>query len=314
MLGLIAATAAAMLWAVATVLYARAGRVISPIRLNAIKGVGVSLLFASILLIFQRSDLVDLQHVPAAVVVGLAISGIVGIALGDSFYFASVNRIGPGRVSLLFLTSIPMTVVGGVIFLGETLSPLQILGVVITIAGVSWVVAERTELKPLPLESVSSALHRRSEYVAGVCFGVLAAVGQAAGAVVNRQVLSETDLSSLQTALLRLGSATVVLVPIALLLGGRRRSNGGTTVFVPAKIWLTVAVAALLGTFGGIWLQQVAFDRADAGIAATLLSTTPIWILPIAWLAGERVTRRTVVGALVAMLGIGLLVSGTTID
>ena len=292
-IGLLAATLAAMLWATATVLYASAGRSIPPIALNAAKGVAVTLLFGGVLLAGDALALQRLTQEPATVLLLLALSGVVGITVGDSGYFAAVNPLGPRRTSLLSLLAVPLTSFSGVAFLGEDMGGLDLLGIALTLGGVSWVVAERPKDQKKPVVA---------GYGLGVGFGLLAAVGQAAGATLNRAALLRSDLDPLATAFWRLGCATVLLVPLAIVVGDWRRAGRA-----PRSAWLVAAVAALLGTFGGIWLQQVAFDRADSGPVQALLSTTPVWILPIAAMSGDRVTGRAVAGALVAVSGAALL-------
>jgi len=72
--------------------------------------------------------------------------------------------------------------------------------------------------------------------------------------------------------------------------------------------WFTLGVAILLGTVFGIWLQQTSFKLSlNVGVASTLLSTSPLFVLPITAALGERVTWRAVIGATVGVLGIALL-------
>jgi drug/metabolite transporter (DMT)-like permease len=289
-LGLLAATSAAALWAMATVLYGRAGRVIPPVRLNAIKGVFVCGLFTLTLLVLGTDFVGDLRQTPTRVLVLLALSGVVGISLGDSFYFAGVNRLGARRTTLLSLTATPMVVLGDVAVLGERLPWLAWVGIAVTLVGVVWVVLERT-----PADEAGDRRHA----MAGIGFGLLAAIGQAGGALLNKAALDASSLDPLTTALWRLGTATLVLLPFAFR-GGVGKATAAT--------WGIVAAAALIGTYGGIWLQQTAFDAAPAGPVQTLLSTTPIFVLPLAAWAGERVSLRAVIGAVMTVLGVGVLV------
>jgi drug/metabolite transporter (DMT)-like permease len=55
-----------------------------------------------------------------------------------------------------------------------------------------------------------------------------------------------------------------------------------------------------------MWLQQIAIELTPVGIVQTLLSTSPLFILPIVALQGEQISPRAVAGALVALLGVGL--------
>ncbi|WP_256995571.1 EamA family transporter [Halomicronema hongdechloris] len=67
-------------------------------------------------------------------------------------------------------------------------------------------------------------------------------------------------------------------------------------------------VAAFIGTYLALWLQQMALKYAATGIAQALLGTSPLFILPIVVLLGERVSLRAILGVLVALGGVWLLV------
>ena len=57
----------------------------------------------------------------------------------------------------------------------------------------------------------------------------------------------------------------------------------------------------------GIWLQQISLRYAAAGVAQTLFATSPLFVIPIVACTGERVSVRALLGALLAILGVGLL-------
>lgn len=72
-----------------------------------------------------------------------------------------------------------------------------------------------------------------------------------------------------------------------------------------------LGTATFLGTYLGIWLVSAGMRYAPAGIAATLSSTSPLFVLPlVALVHRERISLRTWVGALVAVGGIALLFIG----
>ena len=298
-LGLAAAVVAAVLWAGATVLYGRAGRAIAPATLNAAKGVAVSALFAATLHARGVAWVGPVRDADAWRLWVLAGSGVVGITLGDTFYFAALNRLGPRRTALLSLLATPAVVLLGAPLLGEWPRPTVLGGIAVTVGGVAWVVAERR---------VKTGAEASPDFGRGVAFGLLAAGGQAVGAVMNRAAVDGGGLTPLTAALFRLGTATLALLPLVLLLAflAPRRRGGGPR--LTAGVLAAAAAAALLGTYGGIWLQQVAFANAPAGPVQTLLSTTPVWILPLAAMSGERVSFRAAAGAVVAVGGVAIVV------
>jgi drug/metabolite transporter (DMT)-like permease len=65
---------------------------------------------------------------------------------------------------------------------------------------------------------------------------------------------------------------------------------------------------SLVGPFLGVWLSLVASDRVKLGVAQTLISLTPVFILPlVVWVYKERVSLRAVLGACIAVAGTALL-------
>jgi drug/metabolite transporter (DMT)-like permease len=85
------------------------------------------------------------------------------------------------------------------------------------------------------------------------------------------------------------------------------RSKGNWTIHHSAGVWGLVLAATVIGTYVGISLQQFAFKNASAGVTQTLLSTSPLFILPIVVWQGEKVSIRAVGGVLVALAGIAML-------
>lgn len=68
-----------------------------------------------------------------------------------------------------------------------------------------------------------------------------------------------------------------------------------------------IAIAAFGSTYLGIWLQQTALKFSPTGIAQTLLATSPLFILPLAALMGEKISSQAIGGVLIAVSGIFVL-------
>ncbi len=56
----------------------------------------------------------------------------------------------------------------------------------------------------------------------------------------------------------------------------------------------------------------IAVGLAPAGIAQTLLSTSPVFVLPMAALNGEKLSWRAVLGAVIALAGVWVLIQATS--
>ncbi|EKU97795.1 putative membrane protein [Leptolyngbya sp. PCC 7375] len=290
--GEIAALSAAGLWAFATLMFGRLGKQLSPLVLNLIKG-SMAIGFIVLTLAVRQQLLASL---PMGSVVLLLISGVVGIGLGDTAYFATVNTLGARQALLLEMLAPPMAALMSLVFLQEQLSALAYLGMGLTLAGVIWVVSEQS---PKVQSTRSKAAITR-----GILLGIMAALGQSIGSVLSRAALADTAVDPLWSSLLRLSAG---LVCIGGLLLWRRKEQ----VFMrpSGRLLGGVAIAAFFGTYLAIWLQQVALKYSPAGIAQSLLATSPIMVLPMALVIGERVTVRAVCGAIVALVGVWLLFS-----
>ncbi|MGD1854924.1 MAG: DMT family transporter [Leptolyngbyaceae cyanobacterium] len=297
----IAALGAAGLWALATLMFGRLGKRLSPLVLNFIKG-AMAVGFIVLTLAMRQLLLVSL---PMESVLLLLISGVVGIGLGDTAYFATVNALGPRRALLLEMLTPPMSALIAGVFLQEQLSGLAWLGMALTIAGISWVISERSPKEGPGQGGAGYSQNPRGggSTMRGVGLGVLAALGQSVGTVLSRAALADTVVDPLWSSLLRLSAGLVCTGGLLLLARSQPlpRPSG--------RLLGGVAIAAFFGTYLAIWLQQTALKYSPAGIAQSLLATSPIMVLPMAFVIGDRVTIRAVCGAVVALAGIWLLFS-----
>lgn len=299
--GLVAATTAAFFWSISVVLYRRVGRVMPPVLLNMTKGMVAVVLLSGVLLVDRFVLGREQWDISTPMLLLMALSGVVGIGLGDSLFFAGLNRMGARRMLLLFTLNPVITVLVAWALLGEGLTLLQVLGVGLTCGGVAWVIAERNT-------------SRSDGHVdgLGLIFGLSAAACQAAGVLLSRYVFEQGQMTAASSAWLRLAAGSLVLVlllPVDRLLkdpGGQAHHHPR----LPSKMqaWVMFAVALMLGTVGGIWLMQVAVKESErVGVASTLLSTSPLFILPIVAMLGEHISMRAVFGALVTIAGVGML-------
>jgi len=297
--GELAALVAAFFWALATVMFGRLGKQLAPLMLNLVKGVlAVSLIGVTVgaqtfyqpQVPWQLSS--GLDQTSVLLLLG---SGGIGIGLGDTAYFTALNYLGARRVLLLEALAPAMAALMALGVLQEYLVLRDWLGIVLTLLGVSWVIAER-------VPSPAGELHHPW---LGVIYGCLAAGGQALGAVMSRAALADTTVDPLGSTLLRLVGGLSIM-GVLLLRRGQWRQQ--LRPLVSARLLGLLVAAAFLGTYLALWLQQAALKYAPTGIAQALLSTSPLFILPIVGLMGERISLRAMLGVLVALAGVWLLV------
>ncbi|MGV2831188.1 DMT family transporter [Myxosarcina sp. GI1(2024)] len=290
-IGELAALSAAFLWAVASIVYTRLGAKISPLRLNAYKGV-IAIALLILTLFWQKATINQLALYPTVM---LSLSGIIGIGLGDTAYFAALNNLGARRTLLLETLSPPIGALLALVFIGERLTVSAWCGILLTLGGIIWVISERI---PLTFQQ-----HTRLRL--GIIWAVLAAITQAFGAVISRFALLYSNISPLSSATIRLIAGTAVVW--LLLLATESKQNHSPQPQLSQRNWSAVAIAAFGGTYLGIWLQQISLKFSPTGIAQTLLATSPLFILPLVALMGEKVSLRAILGVLVSLAGVAFL-------
>ncbi len=292
MIGEIAALTAAFLWALSSVVYGFLGQKIPPLQLNFFKGIiAVSLILLT--LGIQRVEFTSIAPLPLAL---LAISGVVGIGLGDTAYFFAINKIGARKTLVLETLSPPLGAFLAFIIIGEIISTEAWCGIFLTLLGVIWVISEQTEQSD------------RIAHKSGIIWAIGAAIAQAVGAVLSRMALLDSDVSPLQSSLIRIAAGTAIaLILTQIPIFATRQTIKSTFKSFSGRTVGIIFLAAMGSTYLGIWLQQTSLKFAPTGIAQTLLATSPIFIIPITLIMGEKVTWRSFFGVIIAVAGISLL-------
>lgn len=287
--GELAALTAAFIWACGSIVYTGVGRQISPLALNFTKGwVAIALLILTFVVTGQAIPSIEVT--PFFM---LFLSGVVGIGFGDTAYFSALNCMGARRTLLFETLAPPLSAVLALIFLQERLALSAWMGIGLTIAGVIWVILERT-----------TEQHENFRPLLGSLYGLLAAVGQAAGAVMSRSALVNTEIDSLWSTLIRLLGGTIALLIWILL---RHQSREMIKPLRDRSLLTLIAGTAFISTYLGIWLQQTSLKYATTGIAQALSSTSPLFVIPLSRAMGDRVSMRSVIGVLISLLGVSLL-------
>ena len=291
--GASAALSAAVLWAFSAIIFENISKKVSSIRLNFYKGlIALVLLALTSLILGERIPNIDWIEMLV-----LAISGVIGIALGDTAYFQAVKKVGARRALTMFTLSPPMVALIALIFLGEQLSLRTWIGIMITVGGVMWVVTEVSGDEKMQIS--------KDDLLRGILFGAFAALGQATGVVMTRSALIQTDLTALQSTIVRLAPALAALIIIIRIL--ERGSKIPLKESMDKKLIGMVVLSSIIGAYICLWLQQIAIENLPAGIAQTVLSTSPIFILPMSAVRGEKISVRAITGAVLAIVGIMLI-------
>ena len=286
LIGALAALTAALCWTVASSLWKRLPTSLRGSELNLLKNLlAVALLLP---LVLGRS-----WSVAPGPLLLLALSGVVGIAAGDSLYFAALRRLGTRRTLTIDAGGPAVAAVGGMVWLAEVPAPLHWLGAGFITAALLLVAAQR------PLDGAARRLQLQ-----GVLLALAALLCGSSGALLSRAALREAALDPLQSAVVRLVAASLVLLPLLWRLRIPRLGPQPA-----AARWPLGLAATLLGTTAGIVLQQAALQRLPGGMAVALLATAPLMAIPLAHLEGDRPGWRGWISAVLALAGVSALVA-----
>ncbi|MEB3156799.1 MAG: DMT family transporter [Cyanobacteriota bacterium] len=320
----VAALLAALCWTVATLLWRRLPSAWTAQQLNLRK---------TLLAFLLQLPLLALVRWPPAfqgeALWLLALSGVVGIAWGDSLFFGALRRLGTRRSLTLSAGGPALTALVGLATLGERPRVAQWLGIGLISLSVVVVARQRS--------ADASASERAAPATvpwAGLGLALAAMACGSAGALLARMALRSGEVPALVAATVRLGAASLILLPVGarlrLRLARRPLSplpssrawpliwpfpwplSWPLTSLSSLERWPTVLVATLLGTSLGIMLQQLALKGLSGGLAVALLSTSPVLALPFARLEGDRPGLAGWLAALAACAGVSL-VAGLTL-
>jgi drug/metabolite transporter (DMT)-like permease len=295
-----AALFASVLWTFTSLAFAAASRKIGPISVNMWR-----MLFALGLLATCHIILLG-RIVPEASGtqwLWLGASGIIGLAIGDLGYFGALMIIGPRRGTLLMAINPIFSSILGYYILDEVLTVWAVTGIAVTLTGVSLVILEREQNGAEP----AMAPGRKA---LGVFAGVVGSVGQGVGLVLSKYGMINAapaghPLDPLSATLMRM-LAAILFFFIAVVL---MRKLGEVRGALSNKEGMKATLAGtMIGPFLGVWTFMVAVTYADAGVAATLGSLMPVFIIPVVYvLYREKTSWRGVLGAVVAIAGVAIL-------
>ena len=288
LLGEMLSIGSALAWATAVIIYKRLGETLPPLTLNLVKNLLVLGMLALTVLVLGTAP-------PRLDALGLGVtllSGVLGMAFADSLYFAALNRLGASRAGIIGNLYSPFVIGLSVLFLGESMRPLQWLGFALVSAGVLVVSRARGH---------AAGLDRR-RLRQGVALGIAAIFLMAAAIVLVKPWLGGQPV--LWIVLLRtLGGLLGLLALFAWrreapwrLLSGRRVR------------WPLLLLAAFIGQYLAVLMWVAGYKYAPATVAAILNETSSAFIVLLAaLLLREPLGARKLLGVVCTLAGVACL-------
>jgi drug/metabolite transporter (DMT)-like permease len=293
-IGEVAALATSVLFSATSIQFTLAGRQVGSIVVNRMRLVLAVLILAAIILITQHS-LPAFDSAERWFWLGL--SGIVGLAIGDTFLFQAFVMIGP-RLSMLMMSLAP--IIGAMtawLILGENLSALQTVGILLTVSGIAWVVMESNGNKKGEISDHS--------FLRGITFGIAAATCQALGLIFAKIGLTG-EYPVISGTLIRMLAAMITIWGFTII-----QRQAKTTIMQVARtrraFW-NILGGTITGPVLGVTASLIAVQFSPVGVASTLMTLSPILLLPVGHFAfNERFGWQVVLGTFIAISGVILL-------
>jgi drug/metabolite transporter (DMT)-like permease len=230
----------------------------------------------------------------------MATSGLIGIFIGDTALFACMNRMGPRQAGLLFACHAVFSAILGYFLFSETMTLLEFIGASLVFSGVlTAIFFGKKKEGQHDWEAIKGSIW------IGLSLGILAALCQALGGIIAKPVM-QTDIDPIAASAIRMISAFIAHSLFRMT---------GTKLSRPAKpmnirIFGITFINGFLAMAVGMTLILYALQDGNVGMVALLSSTTPIMVLPILWFyLKQRPNRYAWIGAVVAVIGTGILVS-----
>ncbi|MBN2407695.1 MAG: DMT family transporter [Elusimicrobia bacterium] len=289
LIGSAAALLSAASWAFSSILFRKVGDDVTPFGMTLGKSVIGIMYLGAVLAV------IGVEPVTSRAFIFLSLSGLLGIAAGDTLYFKALMQLGPRLLVLLGLLGPVITVVLSLLVLHEQPSRMSWFGMILTMAGVYWILWEK-----------NTDAGGRDFRMKGILTALLSFLCTAAGIILAK--IGVKEMSAIQATCIRLfwGGAGVFA---AGMLKGRIRT--WLSPMLNRRTLFLMLFTVFIAIFGGFWLFILSLKYIDASIAVVLNSTTPLFILPMTFLIyREKIYPHTIAGALLAVAGVSMLFAG----
>ena len=230
-------------------------------------------------------------------------SGLLGFGLGDIALFEALPRLGAALTVLIVqCLAVPIGAVTEWLWLGTSITPLQMVSAGVILAGVALAIAPEHE-STIP----------RGHRTAGIFFAIIGAFGQAWGAVVSRQgfLLDQhagLRMDGLSSAYQRLigGIVCVALLAWITSLVRRWRNPDAAPQERPWREAVPWIVGnAVAGPLLGVAFYQWGLRDSPSAIVLSIVSTTPLAVMMMSFVFEKtRPSPRAMAGSLLAVAGV----------
>lgn len=283
-IGIFIAAMSAASWAMGTILFERIGAKMAAASLTFFKSL-FSLCFMALLMTVFGWEIPSGRQLFL-----LALSGIVGISIGDTLFFDSLQCLGAKVQILYFIMGQVVTIFLSYLILGEVLTVVQYIGSIIILAGVLTVIVGKQDEHPNKLKGVIEG------FLSMVCYSI--------SIIVVKHVVDE--VSAVTVTFYRM-MFSAVFVLVGGFVGGHLREWAKP--LRDTKLLALFLVNVVIVTYGGFLMSVLALKYLDVAIASIIATTEPVFGFVFVYLLYKDKPRvREVAGAVVALCGVFLMI------
>ena len=287
-LGEIYAILTALCWSSGVIFFQISGRVLSSLQINLLKNTIGVIGFIGFLVI-QGHNFPAFNHHEYLI---LIISGILGVAVGDLFFLASLRRLGAGLIAIVSTTYSPSIFLLAFLMFGEVISLQAYFGGALVITGII-------------IGSLEIPKNKRREDIAwGGLYGFVAQALTAFSVLLLKPIMEIHPVVPI--ALVRFSTGAVLSIGFLVF------AKGSSALFETFKQGLKhppLIMGSFLGTFLSVifWLAGYKYTLAGRAAIYNQLSTIFIIVMAAIFLK-EAMTRKKWLAGCCALCGV-LLVS-----
>jgi drug/metabolite transporter (DMT)-like permease len=292
LIGIIAALASAASWALGAILFKKIGENVSPFGMTLTKGIfGVILLGLALLI-------QGIEIIPLNATCMLFISGIIGITIGDTLFFASLQYLGAKVQIIFFMLGQIITAILGLLILKEMPFLMQWIGIFITLLGVLVVLWDK----------IFSNSNSKTA-IKGIVLGLLAMFCFSVSLIIAKKAM--ISISTLSAVFIRMTAGTLGMLIYGLFVN---KVRSWLNPFQNRNMLLFFFGSVCIVTFGGFWLSLVSLKHLDVAVASALGTVEPLFVLPLAFfILKEKITKVELIGAALTIAGVIFIIKGSGI-
>lgn len=284
-IGIISALGSAASWAFATVVFDRLGKLIPAAGMTFFKGL-FSLLLMLLLIIctggFDGISIRDFFY--------LALSGVIGISIGDTLFFRSLQDLGAKVQVLYFMLGQIVTLILSFLFLGEVLTTNEYFGASILLCGVILVTAGQQEDHPNKLRGIIGG------FASILCFSV--------SSIMVKEAITDVGVPTATFWRMLFSTLSIMCVGFT----SKRFASWATPLRRP-KTLLMFLMNVVAITYGGFLLSMLALKHITVSLSSVLSATEPVFVLILAYFINhEKATGKEISGAVMAISGLLIII------